>query len=817
MLLSGSDSSSDDDTSKASHHSHPYYHEWKQYFKELKAQNTGRSSSAASYTIPTVQNAPYAYYNQIPVSEFEDKLVLNSRRSTLKSSRSASVPAISQLPNASLRAISVSGADYEALLAGRSPSRRMSTAASHTNIRSLAAASSAFASHHHGLSGYVARRDASAPISDYGAYIFGDDSTAETSYELQLEDVTEVGASHSNATMDETVNEQTDILTSTNSPGRLSKSDATPLIDSVLRYPSMLSHSETPEGAALPDPATLPIQSVQKKPKPQPKPHVPLDRQGSVVSNNSYSSMQSEKNFKVGRSLDKIVPPRSASRSPKKEFVPPMPGPPPPLSIDYGLQPSVRDLYYGQPGRGHYSSASFSLLDIHHLQQQIQQLQHMQQLQQLHQMQGQHGLHPSASPQLVPGMLSAPVQRPRAPGSPNVGAASVVERKINEFIELRQLIAAGNKSFEYRLRWLKMLISATNHTLYNYINIKGEPIPGEHVEANMQYFVKSCINHLNKLIKELDQPNADQKLFAEVCFIQGCFYLHTYMSKFEQDFSFEKDPAEAERFFLLALEKDPTFFKAHFELGQLYETLTSEDDFDRAVEHFKESARLGFNKAIYRIGIVCLLVPRLRLTNYLKYFKSLAHVKVNSAEVQLSGDDKDDLEEAVGLAQLQLGKIHEGLYPGDLTAESEFVQESVKLAPIDKARSMSYYTKSANLNCLYAQVKLGRVYEFGELSRHRNAGKSIHWYMKAATSPLKFRRHPDAMLGLCRWYLQGTGGQVAELPFPDVEAAVKWCERACEEFQAPEAYEQMASMIEQGLVEGDAQWWRQEAQELMEA
>ena len=49
---------------------------------------------------------------------------------------------------------------------------------------------------------------------------------------------------------------------------------------------------------------------------------------------------------------------------------------------------------------------------------------------------------------------------------------STISKKIDEFVRLRSRIAAGNKTPEYRLHWVKMLIVATNYKLYSYINIK---------------------------------------------------------------------------------------------------------------------------------------------------------------------------------------------------------------------------------------------------------------------------------------------------------------------------------------------------------
>ncbi|GEQ70528.1 hypothetical protein JCM33374_g4206 [Metschnikowia sp. JCM 33374] len=393
------------------------------------------------------------------------------------------------------------------------------------------------------------------------------------------------------------------------------------------------------------------------------------------------------------------------------------------------------------------------------------------------------------------------------PVHPGWSTDAFINRKIEEFVQLRTIIASGNKTFEYRLKWLQMLVSATNNKLFAYINIKGEGIPTEQVAENKQFFIRSSVSHLEKLLREFSRSDKKdaQRLYAEACFIQGCLHSNAYLDRFGQDFNYELNVAEAERYFHICLGINPGFFRAYYELGELYESQQEEDQFDLALENYTESAKMGYNRAIYKIALIYLLVPKARSTKFLSFFKRLAAVDMESNDVQLNGADRDELEEIVGLAHFQLGKIHEGIYPGDLKADDQFVRASLNIAPVVYSKSLTYYNKAAKLGCVQAQVRLGRVYEEGELDREYNPKKSVQWYMRASSSPLKFKRHPEAMLGLSRWLMKGTHGASKHIPYADPEQAVQWCERACKEFDYAEAYYQMALYVEQGYASGDAE------------
>ncbi|KAK6455560.1 uncharacterized protein RJT20DRAFT_128834 [Scheffersomyces xylosifermentans] len=389
---------------------------------------------------------------------------------------------------------------------------------------------------------------------------------------------------------------------------------------------------------------------------------------------------------------------------------------------------------------------------------------------------------------------------------------STINQKMEDFVKLRSVIAAGNKTLEYRLKWVKMLISSTNYKLYAYVNIKGEPIAPEQVTYNKSLFVKSSVTHLLKLLKEYESGKGkDEDVEEEVYYIYGCLLKQDYSTLYNQDFGIAKDVQRAIYYFEKCLEMNPHNGKASFKLADIYEYEFA-DEFEKALGFYRESAKVGYNRAIYKVALLYLNVPAIRSTKYFRYLKDLSTIE--SQDVGLVDEDRDELTEVVGLASYQLGKIYEGIYPGDLSTDDEFVQKSLQLAPVNYAKSLTYYNKSAKLNCLLAQVKLGNVYENGELNREKNPSKSIQWYLKASTSPLSFRRHPDAMLGMARWSLNGSNGLSKHIPFPNPERALMWADRAIKEFNSPDAMFMMGELAEMGIANSNPHSWFVRAYEM---
>ncbi|SGZ52445.1 CIC11C00000002974 [Sungouiella intermedia] len=534
-----------------------------------------------------------------------------------------------------------------------------------------------------------------------------------------------------------------------------------------------------------------------------------LNRQDSSASTSSYNSLQSENNFTVGRIPNRLVTPSTSTSSKRRRpkdtqsFVPPMQGPPPPIFSSAPTLPGHEGRHSPMPtGRDSRRNTlgNLGINESFHIQQMQQQIQQLQQMQQMMPMYGNN----------TSGVFRS------LPPPPAKSSDSTINDKINEFVDLRKIIASGNKSVEYRLKWMKMLVVAIQYKVYAYINIKGDSIAQDQIAENKRFFMKSAVTHLQKLVKELEGPKlpSTYTVLAEACYIYGCLLKHEYVERFEQDFGIPRDDEQATVYLKKCLELNPAFFKAHYLLAEIYEQQETEEAFDRALDHYKESARLGYYRGIYRVALILLMVPKVRNLNYLKYFRSLSDIDMQSKDIQLSGSDRDELEEVVGLALYQLGRIYEGIYPGDLKADDEFVRGSLELAPVNYAKSLSYYNRAAKHHCLLAQVKLGHIYESGDLNRQKNAAKSIQWYIKAATSPLKFKRHPEAMLGISRWFFKGSNGESKHIPVADPQRAVEWCERAFKEFQSPEACHMLGIYGQQGFGLGNAEEWFAEAERL---
>lgn len=815
---SGLDDESDQENKQ---NQHPYYEQWKQYYaamasyQHIKAQK--RSDPIARHSMysglpvqkplqPIQQrSADYInFYQNSSLQSSVNNLVRNSRRSTLKLTRSSSVPLLalrqtSQGPKSRAVSVNVTVPDQNIL--------RPST--SHNDLADGSGAKpSRLGSTVHKLRPYgllrLASKQEEGEISDYEAFLF-DDTNGSSMHENS-----ELVLAGANDTVVPITEEELAMKAGETEQTGPAGENTTPQQALAKCSPTEPAHPANDDitMAFLENHAELGDIIQHGAPNINHDDVDGLNRQGSSASTNSYNSLQSESNFAVGRNPHRLATPARSTGSKKKRtknpqsFVPPLQGPPPPIFSSLPPLPGQDAYSYRQlvdlslSGMGMADSMQF-----HQMQQQIHQLQQMQQM------------------HMMPGYKNANYANQPYNGLPppqTWSTDSTINARIQEFIELRQVIASGNKSIEYRLKWMKMLIVAVQYKLYAYVNIKGDSIGQDQVGNNKLFFVKSSVTHLQKLLKELDGPKlpASYDVLAEACYIYGCLLKHEYVERYDQDFNIERDDDEAEQYLLKCLQLNPAFFKAHFALADVYEKRNTEESFDKAFEHYKESASLGYYRGIYRVALIFLMVPRARSTSYFKYFRNLSEIDMQSSDIQLSGSDRDELEEVVGLALYQLGRIYEGIYPGDLTAEDEFVKESLELAPVNYAKSLSYYNRGAKHHCLLAQVKLGHVYENGDLNRNPNANKSIQWFIKASTSPLKFKRHPEAMLGISRWFMKGSNGQSKHIPAPDPQRAVEWCERACKEFQFPEAYFNMGLFAQQGLAAGNPEAWFEEAERL---
>jgi TPR repeat protein len=414
-------------------------------------------------------------------------------------------------------------------------------------------------------------------------------------------------------------------------------------------------------------------------------------------------------------------------------------------------------------------------------------------------------------------MMGAPrTYNPSRSSSPNRGLGGGLPRnvtdpnlvkKIDDYVSLRNVIAAGNKSLEYRLKWVKMLISSTNSRLYNHINIKGEPISPESITHHRALFIKSSINHTMKLLKECDGKEEYEEILSEVCYIYGCLLKTDYLALYQQDYGFTRDVDSAMKYFERSIELRANNFRSMHKLGEIYEDdfsdmVITDNDVESpiaiALRYYKQAAQYGYNKSIYRISLIYLTQAEFRSPKCVKYLMDLSNIDVNSKDINLEADDRDELDHIVAMAAFQMAKIYEGLYPPDLTADCEFVVKCLAMAPVNYTKALAYYNKAAKLHNVQAQAKLGQVYEFGGLNRQQNANKSIQWYLKTVSSTLTATPSVESMLGLARWYVKGSEGMNRSIPYPDSSKALAWCERAMQT-NDPESFYTRGLLAEQGL------------------
>lgn len=417
--------------------------------------------------------------------------------------------------------------------------------------------------------------------------------------------------------------------------------------------------------------------------------------------------------------------------------------------------------------------------------------------------------------------LQAPSQSPcHSPSATNFGmhassppastGNSKLDSKINKLIELRQVIASGNKSAEYRLKWVKTIIDSTNCGVYEHFTIKGDHSPPGQEARSQAMFVKSCITQLSKLLNEC-KLGKHAEISVDVYYLHGCLAMHAFRNTYCQDYGIEKDFIAATAYFDRCLEIEPENSRVLYRLGELHE-LMDQDDIMPALSCYKRSAKAGYNRAIFKIGMLYLNDSRVRSVRVIRYLTNLSSIDLN--DIKLNDEDREDLEDVIGLASFQLGRIYEGIYPPGLTMEDDFIQECLKVAPVNYAKSLAYYNKSAKLECLLGQVKLGNIYEKGELDRPPNPSKSVQWYLKASSSPLPFERHPEAMMGMVRWCFSGTNLMSKLIPQPNPEKAVYWCELAIEQFNLPQAYFLMGELASSGFSNSDPNMWYNQAREL---
>ena len=109
----------------------------------------------------------------------------------------------------------------------------------------------------------------------------------------------------------------------------------------------------------------------------------------------------------------------------------------------------------------------------------------------------------------------------------------------------------------------------------------------------------------------------------------------------------------------------------------------------------------------------------------------------------------------------------------------------------DEAYAFELYERASRLGYKFSQTRLGRVYEFGELTRPIDQRASIAWYTRAAA-----QGEHESEFRLSGWYLTGAAGVLEQ---SDTEAYLWARKAATSEPPLPQAMFAMGYYTEVGI------------------
>lgn len=167
-------------------------------------------------------------------------------------------------------------------------------------------------------------------------------------------------------------------------------------------------------------------------------------------------------------------------------------------------------------------------------------------------------------------------------------------------------------------------------------------------------------------------------------------------------------------------------------------------DYPRAVQFYRKAAALGHSGAMLKLALTLL--------------NGTLNVVRNEREAVTW------LKRAANVAdENHPDAIHELA----LVYEKDNVQSVI----MDEGYARELFTKAAQLGFSPSQYKLGKSYEYGQLTCEVDARRSVSWYTRAAE-----QGHSDAELALSGWYLTGSEGVLEQ---NDTEAYL-WARKAAE-------------------------------------
>ncbi|KAH7460611.1 hypothetical protein FOMA001_g19539 [Fusarium oxysporum f. sp. matthiolae] len=177
-----------------------------------------------------------------------------------------------------------------------------------------------------------------------------------------------------------------------------------------------------------------------------------------------------------------------------------------------------------------------------------------------------------------------------------------------------------------------------------------------------------------------------------------------------------------------------------FEFGQFGHPV----DLEEATRRYRQSAEGGFARAEYRLGRIHQRQPEEWETALEHYEKaqslddSAANCHLGLIQLLSSHQEEPDLEKGLVLLQQSADSADEDAPQGAYVYGMAIVRQlkdfavDESLLPIDQKRAFSYIEKSANLGYAKAQLKMGEVYEYGQLDCPQDIAKTFHYYHLAA-------------------------------------------------------------------------------------
>lgn len=175
-------------------------------------------------------------------------------------------------------------------------------------------------------------------------------------------------------------------------------------------------------------------------------------------------------------------------------------------------------------------------------------------------------------------------------------------------------------------------------------------------------------------------------------------------------------------------------------------------DHARAVQFYRKSAALGNTSGMFKLAMI------------------LLHGAM--------GAPKNERE---GVTWLKRAAVAADATNPEALHELALVYERGEVPSVikDEAHARELYTKASQFGYAPSQYRLGKAYEYAELTCEMDARRSISWYTRAAEQGF-----PEAELALSCWYLIGAAG-ILEL---NETEAYLWARKAAEKGLAKAEY-----------------------------